>query len=59
MSEKKFAKNIVTEDLMPPFPEPVIKRLDEQEKEGKHLDRTLITFIEEIYRDIKNQESKK
>ncbi|MFC1838316.1 hypothetical protein ACFL1N_01950 [Thermodesulfobacteriota bacterium] len=45
MSESKFAKNIVTEDLMPPFPEPVLKMLDKQEKEGKYLDRTLMFGI--------------
>ena len=45
MPESKFAKNIVTEDLMPPFPEPVLKMLDKQEKEGKHLDRTLMFGI--------------
>jgi len=45
MSELKYAKNFVTEDLMPPMPPAMIKAMEEQEKEGKVLDRTMLLGI--------------
>lgn len=45
MSELKYAKNFVTEDRMPPMPPEMIRAMEEQEKEGKILDRTMLLGI--------------
>jgi hypothetical protein len=45
MAELKYTKNFVTEDLMPPMPPEMIKAMEEQEKEGKILDRTMLLGI--------------
>jgi hypothetical protein len=47
MSESKYAKNIITEDLMPPRPEEDIQLMASQEKAGKTLDRTLLLGIQD------------
>ena len=47
MSESKYGKYIVTEDLMPPQPPEMIKAMEDQEKEGKILDRTLLLGIQD------------
>jgi len=44
-SSHRYAKNIVTEDLMPPMPEAMVKAMDEQAAEGKILDRTMLLGI--------------
>jgi hypothetical protein len=45
MTQLKYAKNFVTEDLMPPMPAAMVKAMEEQEKEGKILDRTMLLGI--------------
>ena len=45
MAELTYAKNIVTEDFMPPLPPEVVKLIEDQEKEGKSIDRTLMFGI--------------
>jgi hypothetical protein len=45
MADSKYGKYIVTEDLMPPEPEEAIKAMEDQAKEGKILDRTLLLGI--------------
>jgi hypothetical protein len=47
MSESKYGKYIVTEDLMPPQPPEMIKAMADQEKEGRILDRTLLLGIQD------------
>ncbi len=47
MSELKYAKNIITEDLMPPQPPAALKMMEEQEKDGRTLDRTLLLGIQD------------
>jgi hypothetical protein len=47
MSEQKYAKNIITEDLMPPQPPEIIKAMEDQAKAGKTLDRTLLLGIQD------------
>ncbi len=47
MSELKYAKNIVTEDLMPPQPPEMIQLMEDQAKEGRTLDRTLLLGIQD------------
>jgi hypothetical protein len=47
MSESKYGKYIVTEDLMPPQPAEMIQAMEDQEKEGRILDRTLLLGIQE------------
>jgi hypothetical protein len=42
MPESKYGRYILTEDLMPPMPEAMVQAMDEQEKEGKTLDRTML-----------------
>lgn len=44
---QKYWKNIVTEDLMPPRPTEYIKMMEDQEKEGKILDRTMMMGIQD------------
>jgi hypothetical protein len=46
MLELKYAKNIITEDLMPPRPAEDIKMMEDQEKAGKTFDRTLLLGIQ-------------
>ena len=41
----KYAGNFVTDDLMPPMPEAMVKAMEDQEKEGKTLDRTMLLGI--------------
>jgi hypothetical protein len=41
----RYGKYIVTEDLMPPEPEAVVRAMDDQGKEGKILDRTMLLGI--------------
>ena len=45
MPELKFEKNFVTEDLMPPLPSHVINLIQNQQKEGKDIDRTMMFGI--------------
>jgi hypothetical protein len=45
MTQLKYANNFVTEDRMPPMPPEMIKAMEEQEKEGKILDRTMLLGI--------------
>lgn len=47
MSESKYARYFVTEDLMPPQPAEAIKAMENQAKEGKILDRTLLLGIQD------------
>jgi hypothetical protein len=47
MSELKYAKNIITEDLMPPQPAEAVQMMEAQAKEGKTLDRTLLLGIQD------------
>jgi len=44
---KKYAKNFLTEDLMPPLPAEDLKSMDEQAKAGKTLDRTMLLGIQD------------
>ena len=45
MTESKYGKNIVTEDLMPPLSAEAIKLEEDQRKDGKTIDRTLLLGI--------------
>ena len=45
MTESKYSKYIVTEDKMPPEPEAMVKAMEDQAKEGKILDRTMLLGI--------------
>jgi hypothetical protein len=47
MAESKYAKYFVTEDLMPPQPEAMIQAMEDQAKEGKILDRTMLLGIQD------------
>ncbi len=47
MPKQKYAKNIVTEDLMPPRPASDVKMMAKQAKAGKTLDRTLLLGIQD------------
>jgi hypothetical protein len=47
MSELKYAKNIITEDLMPPQPAEAVQMMEDQAKDGKTLDRTLLLGIQD------------
>ena len=47
MTELKYAKNILTEDLMPPQSPEYIKLMEEQKKAGKTIDRTLLMGIQD------------
>ena len=44
-TESKYARNFVTEDLMPPPPQGWLEAMEEQEKEGGILDRTMLLGI--------------
>lgn len=45
MAESKYGKYIVTEDLMPPEPEAMTRAMEDQAKEGRILDRTMLLGI--------------
>ncbi len=45
MTESKYGRYIVTEDRMPPEPEAWVKSMEDQAKEGKTLDRTMLLGI--------------
>ena len=45
MAELKYTGNFVSEDFMPPFPPHLAKRLEDQEKAGKGIDRTMMFGI--------------
>jgi hypothetical protein len=47
MAESKYAKYFVTEDLMPPQPAAAIKAMEDQAKQGKILDRTMLLGIQD------------
>jgi hypothetical protein len=47
MAESKYAKYFVTEDRMPPEPAAAIKAMEDQAKEGKTLDRTMLLGIQD------------
>ncbi len=47
MSESKYAKYVISEDLMPNGPLPDQKQLEDQAKDGKTLDRTLLLGIQD------------
>jgi hypothetical protein len=47
MAAKKYAKNFLTEDLMPPQPPEAIEMMEEQAKAGRTLDRTLLLGIQD------------
>jgi hypothetical protein len=47
MPRKKYAPNIITEDLMPPQPAEAVKSMEKQAKAGKTLDRTLLLGIQD------------
>ena len=42
MGVSKYAGNFITEDLMPPPPAEWVKAMDDQAKEGKIVDRTML-----------------
>jgi hypothetical protein len=42
MSGSKYGKYFLTEDRMPPMPEAMTQAMEEQAKEGKILDRTML-----------------
>jgi hypothetical protein len=46
---QKYAKNILTEDLMPPRPPDYVKMMDDQAKKGKTLDRTMMMCIQDSF----------
>lgn len=45
MSGAGYSRYVVTEDFMPPMPEAMVRAMEEQEKEGKVLDRTMLLGI--------------
>jgi hypothetical protein len=47
MPQQKYAKNILTEDLMPPLPPEDLKSMEEQAKAGSTLDRTMLLGIQD------------
>ena len=50
MSELKYGKNIVTEDFMPqvsPMPVEMVEMIEEQEKKGNTIDRTMMFAIQD------------
>ena len=42
MSDSEYGKYFVTEDLMPPMPQAMVQAMEEQEREGRILDRTML-----------------
>jgi hypothetical protein len=47
MTQLKYARNIITEDLMPPQPAEAIKMMEDQAKAGRTFDRTLLLGIQD------------
>lgn len=47
MPESRYAKFVITEDLMPPQPAEAVKMMEEQAKAGRTLDRTLLLGIQD------------
>lgn len=47
MTEAKYARNILTEDLMPPQGPEYMKLMEEQAKAGNTIDRTLLMGIQD------------
>ncbi len=47
MAELKYAKNIITEDLMPPRPAEDVQLMEDQAKAGRTFDRTLLLGIQD------------
>jgi hypothetical protein len=47
MPKLKYARNIITEDLMPPRPAEDIQLMADQEKAGRTIDRTLLLGIQD------------
>lgn len=47
MPKSKYAKYVISEDLMPPRPAADVKQEEDQKKEGKTLDRTLLLGIQD------------
>jgi hypothetical protein len=46
---RKYLKNILTEDLMPPRPKQYVKMMDNQAKKGAVLDRTMMMAIQDKF----------
>lgn len=46
MAESKYGRFIVTEDRMPPEPPEAVKAMEEQAKQGRTLDRTMLLGIQ-------------
>jgi len=42
MPDSKYGKYFLTDDLMPPMPEAMVRAMEEQERDGKVLDRTML-----------------
>jgi hypothetical protein len=47
MQKSKYDRFVITEDLMPPLPAETMKMIDEQEKTGRTIDRTLLLGIQD------------
>ncbi|MCR4394239.1 MAG: hypothetical protein NUV31_07730 [Dehalococcoidales bacterium] len=47
MPESRYAKFVITEDLMPPQPAEAVKMMEDQAKAGRTLDRTLLLGIQD------------
>ncbi len=47
MAGSRYGRYIVTEDLMPPQPAEAVKAMEEQAKEGRILDRTMLLGIQD------------
>jgi hypothetical protein len=47
MPKQKYAGNIITEDLMPPQPAEAVKMMEDQAREGRTLERTLLLGIQD------------
>lgn len=47
MTEHKYSRYVISEDLMPPLPPEDIKFMKEQERDGRTLDRTLLLGIQD------------
>ena len=45
MSESQYGKYFLTEDLMPPMPEAMVRAMDDQAEDGRTLDRTMLLGI--------------
>jgi hypothetical protein len=45
VSKPGYSRYVVTEDLMPPMPEVMVRAMEEQEKQGRILDRTMLLGI--------------